>query len=325
MRIQKIGKRLASIVLVLLSSLAMAADFPSKPIRLVVPYAPGGVLDVSTRAIAASLSDELGQQVIVENKPGAGGNIGTDFVARSEPDGYTILMFADTNAIAPALYSKLNHDPVRDFEPITLLASGSHVLVAHPSLPVSNVRELIEHARKSPGTLSYATPGNGTAQHLGGEMFKSAAGGLQITHIPYKGGGQAIGDVVGGQVPLAMLGLAPALPHIKSGRLKALGVTGRSRVAVLPDVPTIQESGVANFETTQWFGAAVPAGTPKPVVGRLYDAFLKAVATPSVGAVLGKIGLTATTSTSPSDFAQFIESDITKWPPIVQAAGARVD
>lgn len=325
MAYSRILSALAGVCLSLAPLLAAAQNFPTRSVRLIVPYAPGGVLDVSARSIAISLAEELGQQVIVENKPGAGGNIGTDLVARSEPDGYTILMFADTNTIAPALYAKLNSDPVTDFEPITLLASGSHVLVAHPSLPVSNVSELIKYAKENPEKLSYATPGTGTAQHLGGEMFKSAAGGLQITHIPYKGGGQAINDIVGGQVKLAMLGLAPALPHIKSGRIKALAVTGQARVAVLPEVPTLQESGLPGVVTTQWLGAVVPAGTPKPVVTRLYAAFIKALHAQSVRSVLERIGMNVTTSASPADFAAFIKTDIQRWPAIVKAAGARTD
>lgn len=325
MRFTRIAACLAGACLSLASLLTAAQEYPSKPVRLIVPYAPGGVLDVSARSIAIPLAQELGQQVIVENKPGGGGNIGSDLVARSEPDGYTILMLADTNTIAPALYSKLSYDTVRDFAPITLLASGSHVVVAHPSLPVSTIKELVAYAKAHPGRLSYATPGTGTAQHLGGEMMKSAAGGLQVTHVPYKGGGQAINDVVGGQVQLAVLGLAPALPHIMAGKLKALGVTGRERVTVLPGVPTIQEAGLPGVETTQWLGAAVPAGTPAAVQMKLYAAFTKAVNAPSVRSVLDRIGLTVTTSTSPADFALFIRTDVQRWPAIVKAAGATAD
>jgi tripartite-type tricarboxylate transporter receptor subunit TctC len=325
MRLTRIGSALAGLCLTLAPLFAAAQDYPSKPVRLIVPYAPGGVLDVSARSIAIPLAKELGQQVIVENKPGGGGNIGTDLVARSEPDGYTILMFTDTNTIAPALYRKLSYDPVADFAPVTLLASGSHVVVAHPSLPVASIKELIAYATTHPGKLSYASPGAGTAQHLGGEMLKSAAGGLHITHVPYKGGGQAINDVVGGQVQLAVLGLAPALPHIKAGKLKALGVTGEERVAVLPGVPTIQEAGLPGVQTTQWLGVAVAAGTPAPVQEKLYAAFVKSVNAPSVRSVLDRIGLRVTTSTSPAAFAAFIRSDIQRWPAIVKAAGATAD
>lgn len=304
---------------------SVAQEFPTKPVRLIVPYPPGGVMDVTARAFATPMADILKQQVVVENRPGAGGNIGTDLAARAEPDGHTVLIFADTNVIAPALYRKLNHDPVKDFAPVTLLVTGSHVLVAHPSVPVTDVKSLIEHAKRNPGTLSYATPGNGTAQHLGGEMFKSAAGGLQIAHVPYKGGGQAIVDVVGGQVPLAMLGMAPALPHIKAGRLKALAVTGKTRVPILPDVPTLDESGLTGFETVQWYGPSVPAGTPAAVIARLHEAFVAASKAPSVERSMKDIGLTISTSPTPADFGAYIAREVARWPAIVKAAGARVD
>lgn len=303
----------------------IAQDFPSKPIRLIVPYPPGGVMDATTRAFAAPLAQSLGQQVVVENRPGAGGNIGTDLVANAEPDGHTILMFADTNTIAPSLYKKLNHDPVGDFAPITMIVMGSHVLVSHPDLPVRNVQELIEYAKQNPDKLSYATPGNGTAQHLGGEMFKVAAGNLKIAHVPYKGGGQAIIDVVGGQVPLAVLGLAPALPHIKTGRLRALAVTGKARLPIIKDVPTLHESGLTGFETVQWYGPVVPAATPKSVVAKLHREFLKAAQLPEVKERMANLGMEIKTSASPEEFANFIKQDIPKWPPVVEAAGARLD
>jgi tripartite-type tricarboxylate transporter receptor subunit TctC len=315
---------LAAIVL-LVPIQAVSQEFPTKPIRLIVPYPPGGVLDVTTRAFAEPLAERLGQSVIVENRPGAGGNIGTDLVARAEPDGYTILMYADTNTIAPSLYRKLNHDPVRDFAPISMIVMGSHVVVVHPDVPVRDIPELIAYAKQNPGKLSYATPGNGTAQHLGGEMFKSVAGGLQIAHVPYKGGGQAIIDVVGGQVPMAFLGLAPALPHIKAGRLKALAVTGKSRVPVIGGVPTLHESGLTDFETVQWYGPAAPAGTPKAVVSRLHKEFLSVAKLPAVEAKMASLGLEIKTSETPEDFAAFIRKDILRWPAIVEAAGARLD
>jgi tripartite-type tricarboxylate transporter receptor subunit TctC len=302
-----------------------AQDYPVKPIRLVVPFAPGGVMDLTARSIAAPLGELLGQSVLVENRPGGGGNIGTDAVARSAPDGYTLLMLGDNNTIAPALYAKLNHDVVRDFAPVTNLVSGSHVLVAHPSLPAGNIRELIAYAKKHPKELSYASPGNGTAQHLGGEMFKMMAGGLEITHIPYKGGGQAIGDVVGGQVMLGVLGLAPVIPHLKAGKLKALGVTGKHRVAILPDVPTIAESGLPGFETLQWYGVVAPAGTPAAVIAKLHAELLQAARAPLFVERLAAAGMEVAPNARPEDFARFIREDIARWPAIVKAAGASVD
>ena len=317
---------LARIALAALLPLAAhAQDYPSKPIRIVVPFAPGGVMDLTARSIAAPLGEALAQSIVIENRPGGGGNIGADAVARATPDGYTLMMLGDNNAIGPALYSKLNHDVLKDFAPITNLVTGSHIFVAHPSLPVNNIRELIAYARAHPKELSYASPGTGTAQHLGGEMFKVMAGGLDITHIPYKGGGQAIGDVVGGQVKLAVLGLAPAIPHLKAGKLKALGVTGKRRVAILPDVPTIAESGLPDFETLQWYGVVAPAGTPAPVIAKLHAELLKAARAQAFVERLSAAGMDVATSAQPEDYGRFIRTDMAKWPAVVKAAGAKVD
>jgi tripartite-type tricarboxylate transporter receptor subunit TctC len=307
------------------SSRVHAQDYPSKPIRLVVPFAPGGVMDLTARSIAAPLGDGLGQSVVVENRPGGGGNIGTDAVAKAPADGYTLLVFGDNNTIAPALYAKLNHDVVKDFAPIANLVTGSHIFVAHPSLPASSIRELIDYAKAHPKALSYASPGNGTAQHLGGEMFKQMAGGLEITHIPYKGGGQAIGDVVGGQVKFAVLGLAPVIPHLKAGKLKALGVTGKKRVGILPEIPTIAEQGLPEFETLQWYGIVAPAGTPAAVIAKLHGELLKAARTPLFVERLTAAGMDVAPSARPEDYARFIRDDLRKWPAIVKAAGASVD
>jgi hypothetical protein len=303
---------------------AQADSWPAKkPIRLIVHFAPGGVLDIITRALSGPLAQELGQSVVVENKAGAGGNIGTDFVARAAPDGYTALMYSDPNTIAPALYSKLNHDPLRDFDPVTLLSVGSHVLVAHQSVPVRSLAELIDYVKKNPGKLSYATPGNGTAQHLGGETFKAMAG-LDIAHVPYKGGAQAIVDVVSGQVPLGMLGFAPALPHIRSGRLSALAVTGEQRIALLPDVPTMQELGI-KMVTLQWMGISLPKGTPREIVERLHHATVRASRDEQFISRVEAIGMSVKVSTKTSDFAEFIRQDIARWPAMVKTAGAKVD
>ncbi|MEO8204280.1 MAG: tripartite tricarboxylate transporter substrate binding protein [Betaproteobacteria bacterium] len=317
--------RPALLAAMLAPCVAVAQNYPTKPIHLIAPFAPGGVMDLTARSVAAPLQESVGQSVIIENRAGGGGNIGTDLVARATPDGYTLLMLGDNNTIAPALYSKLNHDVLKDFVPITALVTGSHILVAHPSLPINSVKELIAAAQKEPGMLSYASPGNGTAQHLGVELLKIMAGNLQITHIPYKGGGQAIGDVVGGQVKLAILGLAPALPHLKSGKLKALAVTGRQRVALLPNVPTVAESGLPGFETLQWYGVAAPAGTPPAVIAKLYTELTKAIRQPAVSERLAAAGMEIAPSASPAEFAKFVREDLARWPAIVKAAGAKVD
>ena len=312
-------------VATLLPFAAYAQEYPTKPVRLIVPFAPGGVMDLTARSIASPLGEALGQAVVVENRPGGGGNIGTDAVAQAAPDGYTLLMAGDNNSIAPALYAKLNHDVLRDFAPISNLVTGAHIFVAPLSLPANSIRELVALAKARPGALSYASPGNGTAQHLGGEMFKLMAGGLQITHIPYKGGGQAIGDVVGGQVSFGVLGLAPVIPHLKGGKLKALGVTGKRRVAILPDVPTLAESGVPNFETLQWYGVVAPAATPAPIIAKLHAELLKAARTQAFVDRLTAAGMDVVTSPQPEDYQRFIRDDMAKWPAVVKAAGARVD
>jgi len=308
-----------------LAATAQAQDYPTKTVRIVAAYAAGGAMDMSARVIAPILAESLGQSVVVENRVGGAGLIGADLVAKSAPDGYMVLFYADAYTIAPSLFAKMPFDPVKDFIPITQMISGPHVLVGHPSVPAANLQELIAYAKQNPGKLAYGTPGNGTPQHLALEMFKAQSGGLQITHIPYKGGGQVIGDVVGGQVPLASLGLPPTVPHIKSGKLKAFAVTSKTRSRLLPDVPTFQESGLAGFETVQWWGPAVPAGTPAPVVKRLYDEFVKALANPVLVERFNQAGLEVTPSASPDAFVAFIKAEMERWPPVVKAAGAKVD
>ena len=304
---------------------AQAQTWPAKPVRIVAAYAAGGAMDMSARVIAPLLAESIGQSVVVENRVGGAGLIGAEMVAKSAADGHTILLYADAYTIAPSLFAKMPFDPVKDFVPITQMISGPHVLVGHPSVPAANLQELIDYARKNPGKLAYGSPGNGTPQHLALEMFKAQSGGLQITHIPYKGGGQVIGDVVGGQVPLASLGLPPTVPHIKSGKLKAFAVTSKTRSRLLPDVPTFDESGLAGFETVQWWGPAVPAGTPAPVVKRLYDEFVKALANPALVERFNQAGLEVTPSASPEAFTAFIKVEMERWPPVVKAAGAKVD
>jgi tripartite-type tricarboxylate transporter receptor subunit TctC len=302
-----------------------AQTWPTKPVRIVAAYAAGGAMDMSARVIAPLLAESLGQSVVVENRVGGAGLVGAEMVAKSPPDGHTIILYADAYTIAPSLFAKMPFDPVKDFIPLTQMISGPHILVGHPSVPAANLQELIDYARKNPGKLAYGTPGNGTPQHLAAEMFKSMSGGLQITHIPYKGGGQVIGDVVGGQVPLASLGLPPSVPHIKSGKLKAFAVTSKTRSRLLPDVPTFDESGLAGFETVQWWGPAVPAGTPAPVVKRLYDEFVKALANAALVERYNQAGLEVTPSASPEAFTAFIKAEMERWPPVVKAAGAKVD
>jgi tripartite-type tricarboxylate transporter receptor subunit TctC len=311
--------------LLLSAGAAQAQTWPNKPIRLILAYAAGGAMDLSGRVIAPILQEQLGQPVVVENRVGGAGNIGAEAVAKSAPDGYTILFYADAYTIAPSLFARLPFDPVKDFIPITQMISGAHILVAHPSVPAATLPELIEYVKKNPGTLAYGSPGNGTPQHLAAELFKTIAGNLQITHVPYKGGGQAIGDVVGGQIQLASLGLPPTVSHIKAGKLKAYAVTSKVRQRLLPDVPTFQEAGVPGFETVQWWGPAVPAGTPAPIVKRLYDEFGKALRNPALVERLNAAGLEITPSASPEAFSAFLKAEIDRWAPVVKSTGAKVD
>jgi tripartite-type tricarboxylate transporter receptor subunit TctC len=302
-----------------------AQTWPTKPVRLVLGYAAGGAMDMSARTIAPLLQQSLGQPFIVENRTGGAANIAAEAVARSDPDGHTILFYADAYTIAPSLFAKLTYDPVKDFVHVTQMISGAHILVGHPSVPADTLQELIAYAKANPGKLAYASPGNGTPQHLAAELFKNLAGGLQITHVPYRGGGQAIGDVVGGQVPLASLGLPPTAGHIKAGRLKAFAVTSKVRQRLLPDTPTFQEAGVAGFETVQWWGPAVPAGTPQPVVQKVYDEFVKAMRDPKLVERWNGAGLEVTPSASPAAYTAFIKAEVGRWAPVVKASGARVD
>ena len=315
-----------SLVFVLgLAQPVAAQTWPTKPVRLVLGYAAGGAMDMSARVIAPIMSESIGQPVVVENRTGGAANIAAEAVARSDPDGHTILFYADAYTIAPSLFARLPYEPVKDFVHVTQMVSGAHILVGHPSVPANTLPELIAYAKANPGKLAYASPGNGTPQHLAAELFKGIAGNLDITHVPYRGGGQAIGDVVGGQIQLASLGLPPTAGHIKAGRLKAFAVTSKVRQRLLPDTPTFQEAGVAGFETVQWWGPAVPAGTPAPVVKRIYDEFVKAMRDPRLVQRYNGAGLEVTPSDSPEAFTGFIKAEIARWAPVVKASGARVD
>ena len=316
---------LAFISMFTLAAPLAAQTWPTKPVRFVLGYAAGGAMDMSARVIGPIMTESIGQPVIVENRTGGAGNIAADAVARADPDGHTILFYADAYTIAPSLFARLTFDPVKDFVHVTQMISGAHILVGHPSVPANTLPELIAYAKANPGKLAYASPGNGTPQHLAAELFKNIAGNLNITHVPYKGGGQAIGDVVGGTVPLASLGLPPTAGHIKAGRLKAFAVTSKVRQKLLPDTPTFQEGGVPGFETVQWWGPAVPAGTPAPVVKKIYDEFVKAMKNPKLIERYNSAGLEVTPSASPEAYTAFIKAEIARWAPVVKASGARVD
>jgi len=304
---------------------AQAQDaYPTRPIRLVVPFPAGGSTDIVARLVASRMSEGLGQQIVVENQGGAGGNLGTGNVAKAAPDGYTILMgTVSTHALNAALYKKLPFDPVKSFAPVSLLVSVPNVLVVHPSVPANTVQELIALIKASPGKFSYASSGNGTPLHLSGELFKSMAG-LDLVHIPYKGAGPALIDVVAGQVPIMFDNLPSSTEYIKSGRLKGLAVTTAERAPAMPTLPTVAESGLPGYETYTWNAIFAPAGTPKAIIDKLNAAANQAIAHPDTKARLAELSATTVGST-PEELAAHVTKELAKWAPIVKASGAQID
>ncbi len=300
------------------------SHYPSRPIRLVVPFAAGGPTDVLSRAFAKGLSEELKQSVVVENKGGAGGNIGVDIVAKSPADGYTI-GFATNGPLAVNvhLFGKLPYDPIKDLTPITRFAFVPNVLVVHPSLGVKDFDELMRLLRANPGKYVFASGGNGTTQHLSIEMLKTM-GKVQVGHAPYKGEGPAMTDVVGGQVPALFSSVAAGLPYARSGRVIALAVTSSQRVSSLPDVPTVAEKGLPGFDATAWYGVVAPAGLPADILQKLNAASVKVINSPAIQERLLSSGSTPA-PTTPAEFGAFIKSETARWKPIIEAAGAKVD
>ncbi len=313
----------ALLIALLAMSHAFAQNYPMKPIRLVLPYPPGGGTDVIARPLAQKLTENLGQQVIVDNRGGAGGNIGMEFVAKSPPDGYTLLFALTAQfAVNPSLYPKLPYDPVRDYAPISLLANAPYFLVVHPSVPAKSVAALIAFVKARPGQLAYSSSGNGSGAHLAGEMLRSLAH-IDITHVPYKGAGPALPDLIAGQVQLSFVTYIATGPHIKSGRLRALGVTTAKRSPALPDLPAIAET-VPGYDSAVWYGFAAPAGTPGEIVARLNGEVLRVLAAPDFR---GRITLEAITpiGSTPEEFGVFIKSEIVRWAKVVKDSGAKVD
>ncbi|MGK9165389.1 tripartite tricarboxylate transporter substrate binding protein [Inquilinus limosus] len=301
---------------------APAADaFPSRPITLVVPFSAGGSTDLIARLVAEKMSADLGQTVIVENKAGAGGNIGAAAVAKADPDGYTILMGTiATHALNPAVMKEMPYDPVKDFAPVSLLVLVPNVLEVHPSLPVKSVQELIALLKSKPGEYSYASSGIGTPLHLSGELFKSLAG-VDMVHVPYRGAGPALNDVVAGQVPIMFDNLPSSTSFIKAGTLRALAITTKTRSPSFPDLPTMEEAGVPGYETYTWNALFAPAGTPQPVIDRLNAAALKAVKDPALQPRLAEVSATVVGST-PDELGKHVTAELAKWAPIVEASGA---
>ena len=305
--------------------LASAQAWPSKPVHLVVPYAPGGPVDISARLVAAKLQGALGQPVVVENKPGAGGNIGADYVAKSAPDGHTLVMGAiATHAINPALYPKLPYDPVRDFRHIALVVQVPNVLVLNNDVPARSVRELIDFARKNPGKLDFASGSTGSTGHLAGELFKQMTGTYMV-HIPYKGAAPAVVDLMAGRVHLMFDNLASALPNIKAGKVRALAVTTARRSQFVPELPTLAESGLPGFDLTTWWGVMAPAATPQPVVDRLAAETAKALSAPDVRERLAAMGSEPPTARSPAQFSAFVANELKVYAGLVKRSGATVE
>ena len=301
-----------------------AQDFPNHPIKIVVPFAAGGGVDILTRTLAQHLGERLGQQVLVDDRPGAGGNLGVDAVAKSAPDGYTLVMATTgTHTINPGLYSKLPFDVERDFKPITLIASVPNLLVVNPSLGVDSAGALVALARSKPGQLSFASFGNGASNHLSGEMLKSLTG-IQAVHVPYKSAPQAVTDLIAGQTAFAFVNTPLALPHVRSGKLKALAVTGAKRSAATPEFPTMQEAGVPGFVVESWYGLMAPAGTPDAVIARLHKETLAVLAMPEVKEFFAKQGADVVTTT-PAEFAATIKSERARWAEVIRTSGAHVD
>jgi tripartite-type tricarboxylate transporter receptor subunit TctC len=312
----------AAFMVLALSTAAAAQDYPTKPVRLVVPFPPGGSNDIVGRLVATQLGEKLGKQVIVENRGGAGGVVATEMVSKAEPDGYTLLMISLAHAVNPWLY-KLNYDPIKSFAPVAMLGSGPNIVTVHPDLPVKSIKDLVALAKQKPGELQYASAGVGSFQHLGGELFKLMAG-IDVMHVPFKGGGPAMIDVMGGHTKILFSSLVQTTPHIRSGKLRALATGGPKRSPVFPDLPTVAEAGVPGYEGVNWWGVLAPAGTPKPVVDKLSRDIAAALASPELqkqfeteGAEVVQMG--------PDEFGKFLAAEMTKWERVVKEAKIKAE
>ncbi|GAA5232604.1 tripartite tricarboxylate transporter substrate binding protein [Verticiella sediminum] len=315
--------RLAAALCLAFTTTAAAAAWPERPITLVVPYTPGGPTDIVARVVAQGLGDELGQTVLVDNRSGAGGNIGADLVARAAPDGYTLLMATTAHAINMSLFPDLSYDVRKTFAPVSLLTQGPLVVVARPDLPVASPAELIALAKEKPGELTFASSGNGQSTHLSAELFNAKAG-TRMTHVPYRGSAPALTDVMGGQADLMFDTMLSAMPYVASGKLKALAVTSAQRSPAAPDVPTLAESGLEGYEALAWNGLLLPAKTPEPVVERLNDAVRAVLDRPEVRKQFAAQGFAATWM-SPADFGAFVGDEVEKWADVVKSSGATVN
>jgi tripartite-type tricarboxylate transporter receptor subunit TctC len=312
------------IMLAVVQASAAAQAWPAKSVRIIVPFSPGGIADNSARTVADKLGARLGQPVVVDNRPGAAGNIGAEFVAKSPPDGYTLLLGYDgTMVVNPHVYTKTGFDVLRDFAPVTKLGDAGVIVVAHPSVPAKDLRELIALAKAKPGSFSYGSAGTGSSAHLACEMLSQRTG-TQLVHVPYKGGGQAIADVVGGQIPLACTAVAGSQQFIKTGRLKGLGLSSATRASGAPEVPTFIESGLPGFVVDSWVGILAPANTPRPIVERLQTELAALLQTPEVRERYSVLGIEPV-GNKPDEFAAQIRADLARWGPVVKQANIRIE
>jgi tripartite-type tricarboxylate transporter receptor subunit TctC len=303
--------------------IAAAQPYPSKPVRLIVTYPPGGGADTIARLLSPKLGEALGQPVLVENRAGAGGTIGADLVAKSPPDGYTLMLDAANYAVNPSLYPKLPYDPAKAFAPVTLIALFPNMVVVNPAFPVSSIRQLIEKIKAEPGKIAFASSGNGSAQHLAAELFRQRAG-LDMVHVPYKGGGPALIDVMAGQVPLYFGNMASALPHVKNGKLKALAVTGAKRSPAAPELPTVSEAGMPGYQVYEWNAIFAPAGTPEAIVKRLHAEIAKALALPDLRERIGALGGEIVAS-PPADTAAWLREQTASWGKVVREGNIKIE
>ena len=316
--------RLAAAALASLSFAALAQDYPAKPVKVVVPFAAGGAVDILTRVLAEKMQPALGQQIVVEPMVGAGGNIGSAAVAKALADGYTLLMATTgTHTINPGLYRNMPFDAEKDFAPVTVIASVPNLLVVHPSVPAKDVKELVALAKAQPGKLNFASFGHGTSNHLSGELFKSVAG-IDIVHVPYKNAPQAVLELVGGQVSFAFVNAPLALPQVRAGKLRALAVTGARRSPAIPDMPTMAEAGLPDFVVESWYGLMAPAGTPQPVIDRLHKDTLATLARADLAEAFAKQGADVITST-PAEFGAMVRQEKGRWAEVIRKSGAKID
>ncbi len=301
----------------------VAETYPSKPIRMILPMNPGGVTDILGRTMGQKLAERLGQPFVSENRPGAGGNIGLEIASKARPDGYTVVLSPPAIVVSPSLYKKLNYDPVKDLEPISLVAEIPNVLVVRPSLPVNSLKEFVAFARRNPGKLNFGSGGLGTTNHLVGEILNNIEK-IKIVHVPYKGVNQAMVAMMGGEVDMVAIGAPSSLPHIQSGKVKALAVLNKERLPSLPNVPTAKEAGIENFEVSAWYGLLAPAGTPRDIINRLNAEWVRIAATTDARESIKKIGFEPLSS-SPEEFAEFIKTETVRWRKVIREANLSID